>query len=242
MKPWHIFAVVLLLAGIGSVAAQDMIILCNGNMIEAKVVEISPSEIRYKRLSQLDGPTIVVPAVDVLTIRYENGTYEIINANAMSAQEGTSAGSPGTTAIDPNKFIFGINANPGGAVGYALGGSGAGINIELGKGKFNSEINLMITRGGFGLLTTFNGFWHSRIGGAYFGGGIGYAFFENESSENYIAHSFTAGLNAGYKFVARSGLYFRIGTFIGFDFGFLWDADRIPVYIKPDLAMGWTVK
>jgi hypothetical protein len=225
MKSFCIFTVVFLLAGICSVSAQAMIILKDGNMIEAKVTEISPTEIRYKRFEHLDGPTIVIPAANVLSIRYENGTYDIINAGATK-----------NTAMDPNKFTFGINANAGGAIGYAWGGStGAGINIELGKGRFNSEINLMFPIGGFGALVTFNGFWPSQIGGAYLGGGIGFSICEASDL------SLTAGLNAGYKFVTKSGLYFRTGGFVGFDFGFIWDG-IFPVYIKPDLSIGWTMR
>jgi hypothetical protein len=266
MKPFCIFTVVFLVVGICSVTAQDMIILKDGNMIEAKVTEISPTEIRYKRFDHLDGPTIVIPAANVLSIRYENGTYEIINAGAMTQQESTQAERSKDTAMDPNRFIFGINANAGGALGYIWGGgTGAGINIELGKGKFNSEINLMFPAGGFGALFTFNGFWPSKVGGFYLGGGIGFSLYESSYQERYWVSttptynnpeggrysyrtayrtdfSLTAGLNLGYKFVTKSGLYFRTGTFAGFDFGFIWNDAGMPVYFKPDLAIGWTMK
>jgi hypothetical protein len=261
MKSFYIFTFAFLLAGICSVSAQDMIILKDGNMIEAKVTEISPTEIRYKRFDHLDGPTIVIPSANVLSIRYENGTYEIINAGTMPQQP---------TAMDPNRFRFGINANAGGALGYIWNApSGAGINIELGKGKFNSEINLMIPSGGFAALFTFNGFWPGKIGGFYLGGGTGFSIYQaygrvsqgwennendgyyydddgNRHDDDYIYENFTAfslpvGLNIGYKFVTKSGLYFRTGVFAGFDFGFIWDG-IFPVYIKPDLAIGWTMR
>ena len=133
MKPFCFFTVVFLAAGICSVAAQDLIFLRDGDIIEAKVMELSPTEIRYKRFDHLEGPTVVIPANNVLSIRYENGTVERINAVPIAGQN-----------ITQNKFRFGINANAGGALGYIWGGvSGAGINIALGKGKFNSEINLM---------------------------------------------------------------------------------------------------
>jgi len=254
-KHWIFVATFLLIGGAFYVNAQDMIILKDGNMIEAKVMEISSSEIRYKRFDHLDGPTIVIPSANVLSIKYENGTYEIINAGAMPKQENTK-----DTAMNPNKFIFGINANAGGALGYIWQGpSGAGINIELGKGKFNSEINLMFPIGGFGSLFTFNGFWPGRIGGFYLGGGIGFSIFETygvtghssgyngyyyysyDTYGNYTAFSLPVGLNIGYKFVTKSGLYFRTGVFAAFDFGFIWD-DISPFYIKPDLSIGWTMR
>jgi hypothetical protein len=104
----------------------------------------------------------------------------------------------------------------------------------------------MFPIGGFATLFTFNGFWHSRIGGAYLGGGIGFSFFRIDYYdawyEPYTGFSLPVGLNAGYKFVTRSGLFFRTGAFIGFDFGYLWGDSWLPVFIKPDLAIGWTMR
>jgi len=277
MKRFYIFAVAFLAVGIGSVTAQDLIVLRNGIIIEAKLTEISPTEIRYKRFDNPDGPTIIIPTASVLSIRYENGTSEVVNAAPLPAKgrESLQRESPQNTAMDPNKFIFGINANAGGALSYLWGfgwetGSGPSVSFEFGKGNFNSEINLVIPIEGFGVLATFNGFWPSRIGGAYLGGGIGYSFYtaydfdyvykpeykydpysgqyryydgyEYEYSW-YTAHSLALGLNAGYKFVTKSGFYVRAGAFAGFDFGCLWNADwTMPVYIKPDLAVGWTMR
>jgi len=251
MKQFCIMAL-FLLVGICSVTAQDLIVMRDGNIIEARVVEISSTEIKYKRFEHFDGPTIVISAANVLSIRYENGTSEIITTIPASGQQTTQVIRSEDTAIDPNKFIFGINANAGGAIGYAFGGSGAGINIELGKGRFNSEINLMLPSGGFGALVTFNGFFPSRIGGFYLGGGVGFSVFETygRTSQHYsgyynygyyTAWSLPVGLNIGYKFVTRSGLYFRTGVFAGYDF-FWRNNNLLPVYLKPDLAIGWTMK
>jgi len=242
MKRVCIFTMVFLAVGLYSVTAQDLIVLKNGDMIEAKVTEISPTEIKYKRYNNLDGPTIVVLATDVLSIRYEEGTTEVINNAPVSSNRPGSSRSEGTqnTAINPDKFIFGINGNPGGAIGYLYGGSGVSVNVELGKGNFNSEINLLFPVGGFGFLATFNGFWHSRIGGFYLGGGVGFSFQAAYDDIGEVSLSLPLGLNIGYKFVTPSGLYFRTGTFVGYDF--LWSTLLGPVYIKPDLAIGWTMR
>ena len=223
--------------------SQDLIIMKNGNLIEAKILEISPSEIRYKRINHLDGPTIVILAADVLSVRYENGRQEIINAVPAAGQT-TQAANSQNTAIDPNKFIFGVNANAGGLINILGGGVGTGINFELGKGKFNSEINIMFPYGGIGILVTFNGFFPSRIGGFYIGGGIGFSLYEYYYSGRYeteIAFSLPLGLNIGYKFVTKSGLFFRTGAFTGLDFIALGRGD-FPIYFKPDLAVGWTMR
>jgi len=260
MKSVNIFVIVLLFMGLFSLSAQDLIFMRDGNIIEAKVVEISPTEIRYRRYNHLDGPVIVILTDSVLVIRYENGTSEIISAFVDSGQTNfqmieqtndTEQANIRTresrfTGIDPDKFIFGINANIGGAFILGLSGSGPSINIELGKENWNGEVNLVFPIYGFGALVTINHFWHKRNGGAYLGGGIGYSFYNNTYNNDeggYTAHSLTIGLNAGYKFVMKSGLYFRTGIFTGYDFGIYWNKGwTFPVYIKPDLAIGWTMR
>ena len=246
MKSFYIFVAMFFLLGLSSISAQDLIVLKNGEIIEARVLEISPSEIKYKRIEHLDGPTIVINASDVLSIRYENGRQEIINAVPVAGQRSV------TTAIDTDRFIFGINANAGGALSYiwqgSSGPSGASVNIELGKGNFNSEINIIFPVGGFGFLVTLNYFWHSRIGGLYLGGGVGYSYYKQWDygwKKMMNAASMPIGLNIGYKFVTRSGMYFRTGALTGLDVGYFWHnmwTDIRPFYIKPDIAIGWTMR
>ena len=42
-------------------AAQDLIVKTDAAKIEAKVIEITPEAVRYKRFSNPDGPTYVPP-------------------------------------------------------------------------------------------------------------------------------------------------------------------------------------
>ena len=91
LKQFYFIAAFLFIFGIFSVNAQDLIILKNGNIIEAKVTEISPSEIRYQRYDHLDGPVIVIFKPDVLSIRYENGRVEVINEASVSSPPAASS-------------------------------------------------------------------------------------------------------------------------------------------------------
>ena len=55
--------ILLLLAafcGVLTVAAQDLIIKADASKVEAKVTEITPESVRYKRFSNPDGPTYVL--------------------------------------------------------------------------------------------------------------------------------------------------------------------------------------
>jgi len=400
MNRFYIFTALFLFAGgIFSAYTQDRITLKNGGVIEAKVVEVSPVEIKYKNFNHPDGPLIIIPADSVLSIKYENSinnntitipitpggaskdtpvqqsgtptaiqsilnslpaisiagnnlkfefsgetwTAKVNNENFSAgtitfestadgglltlkqthiwpgatgkaaaktagriaslipggssvagaletagniagavgalagaveasgsemvleykagpsaslklvstrntAQKNASSGGTQTTAMDPDKLIFGITANP---IGFLF--MGPSICLDFTKGNFNFEVNLIYPVSlegfdvGFGGLITFNYFWSSRIGGAYLGGGIGCSYYSYYGD----AFSFPVGVNGGYKFVTSSGLYFRTGAFVGFDFGLLREDINDsyfylhniygPVYIKPDLAIGWTI-
>lgn len=64
------------LCSIATLSAQDRIVKTDATQIEARVLEISPEQIRYKRFSNPDGPTYVLPIGDIDHIRYANGEIE----------------------------------------------------------------------------------------------------------------------------------------------------------------------
>jgi len=58
---------------------KDIIVRRNGEEIESKVIEITPAEIKYKKLDNLDGPLFTINKSDVFMIMYANGTKDIFN-------------------------------------------------------------------------------------------------------------------------------------------------------------------
>ena len=54
-------------------AAQDLIVKTDAAKIEAKVIEITPEAVRYKRFSFPYGPTYVLPVAQIHYIQYANG-------------------------------------------------------------------------------------------------------------------------------------------------------------------------
>tara|TARA_Y100000782_G_C10169628_1_gene259208 strand:- start:1360 stop:2196 length:837 start_codon:yes stop_codon:yes gene_type:complete len=58
-------------------AALDIIITKKGDEMEAKVVEITTTTIKYKAKDQLDGPIRNIAIADVFMIKYSNGTKEV---------------------------------------------------------------------------------------------------------------------------------------------------------------------
>ncbi|MCL1991517.1 MAG: hypothetical protein FWG66_01025, partial [Spirochaetes bacterium] len=98
----------------------------DGSMIEAMVVEISPTEIRYRNFGHLDGPIFVIMAADVLSIRFENGMIHTIDAPPVAAAP-AGAGPPAAGGAaqtgQRNNFLSGN-------LGY-LGGSNTGAAFGL---------------------------------------------------------------------------------------------------------------
>ena len=58
--------------------AQDIIITTNKEKIEAKVLEVSSSAIKYKNYSYLDGPTFVLETDKIVCIAYEDDNVDLL--------------------------------------------------------------------------------------------------------------------------------------------------------------------
>jgi len=75
------FLILFILTGAGSFA-QDVITKKNGEDIQAKVLEVSKDEVRYRKFDNPDGPVFILPVSDLIMIRYENGTKDLFNTEA----------------------------------------------------------------------------------------------------------------------------------------------------------------
>ncbi|RSK37341.1 hypothetical protein [Hymenobacter metallilatus] len=76
----HFLLLLLLLCSLGA-RAQDVLTKTNGEELQVKVLEITPTEVRYKRTDNPDGPLITVRRHDVFMIRYANGTKEMLGGS-----------------------------------------------------------------------------------------------------------------------------------------------------------------
>lgn len=59
--------------------AHDLIVLKSGDIISANVLEISQNEIKYKKSSNLTGPTYTIDKFTVFSIQYENGEKDLFD-------------------------------------------------------------------------------------------------------------------------------------------------------------------
>jgi len=66
--------------------AQDQLFKKDNSKTDVKVLEVTPTEIRYKLFTYQDGPTITVLKSEVALIIYQNGTHETFNTPPPAAQ------------------------------------------------------------------------------------------------------------------------------------------------------------
>jgi len=72
--------------------SQDVIVLKDGTKIEAKVLEISSTTIKYKLFTQPDGPLRSLQTYEITEIIYEDGQYDTFNVSAPTTVAGRPAG------------------------------------------------------------------------------------------------------------------------------------------------------
>ena len=81
MKRILLIIVAVIIGSCLSVSAQDIITKKDGSDIQAKILEVTTSEVKYKKYSNLDGPVFTMPKSEILIVRYENGENEVFNDN-----------------------------------------------------------------------------------------------------------------------------------------------------------------
>jgi len=212
------------LLGISSVYAQDIITLRNGDEIKARVTEITPSEIKYKRFENLDGPTVTVAKSDVFAINYENGTREVINSATSTAQAARTASQ--FSAASHGGSSFGIYLNtfgfvvPSPLIGAEITANNFIIDIGLGFRKLTllhaslqNQDDGNNSDGGFLLSAGLRYFNARPNGGLYFGPTFG--LMQTKWTAQETSNAFFSMGGIGYKFIRPSGLYFRIGAHVG---------------------------
>ena len=65
----------------GNLSSQDQLFKKDNTKLEVKILEINPTEIKYKLFNYEDGPIITVLKSEVALIIYKNGMHEVITAS-----------------------------------------------------------------------------------------------------------------------------------------------------------------
>ena len=72
----NILLFILFICSSNIIKAQDTLSTRYGETILVKVIEVGTSEVKYKKLDNLNGPVFSMLKSDLLMIKYENGTRE----------------------------------------------------------------------------------------------------------------------------------------------------------------------
>ena len=138
----------LFVAFAATTTAQDIIVTKQSERIDAKILEISPTEIRYKRTDNPDGPTFVLPKDKVASVVYANGgvdSFEDSNGQSGSSSSGSSGSdAPKTYNRLYRGLEFSLNAGANvlnSSLGYAAGFQ---PGISIGR-RFNEHMYLGIS-------------------------------------------------------------------------------------------------
>lgn len=79
--------------------AQDIIVTTDAKKIEAQILEVSKSEIKYKEYDNLDGPTFIISTDEISSIIYKNGKVVLYNQQAENKVKQDTK----STSSDQNK-------------------------------------------------------------------------------------------------------------------------------------------
>ena len=66
-----------------AINAQDVLTLKNGEEVKVKVIEITDSEIKYRKADNLQVPNRVFDKAEVFSVKYENGTKDVFKEETV---------------------------------------------------------------------------------------------------------------------------------------------------------------
>jgi hypothetical protein len=105
----------LFLWSVADCFSQDLITTKKGEEIQAKVLEVGQTEIKYKKFDYQDGPVFIISKSDILQISYENGLKDVFTDKQKANSQ----------SINVDEYGGSFSS------GFALGGGGIGIGVPL---------------------------------------------------------------------------------------------------------------
>ncbi len=161
--------------------SQDIIIKKSLEDVQAKVIEVTTTEIKYKKFNNLNGPTYIILKSDVLMIRYENGTKDIFPESQNTSVVNTSSS---------DMKLKGKQYTITNYKGKNLFAQGAYININAGYGLSMSSLNFIDF---YNYTEGINSSTDERVNvslgkGLNVGGAFGYMFNKNIGAELGISY------------------------------------------------------
>ena len=97
-----------LTASIFAQSAVDVIITNDSRKIDARIIEVSKTEIKYKEVSNPDGPTFILSTDEISSVIYSNGTVQVYNnASKQEAPKAENADNNVTILTRDGKSVRG---------------------------------------------------------------------------------------------------------------------------------------
>ncbi len=132
--------------------AQDVIVLKDGSSILSKVLEVTTSEVKYKKWANLDGPTYTSSTAEILSINYQNGEKESLPTTTTEKMSGICVNESSLYNPTPDhakkQMAKGMNV-AGNIIGLGgfLGCLATGILLHA-NGSVDTDVSLWIGLGG----------------------------------------------------------------------------------------------
>jgi hypothetical protein len=221
--------------------SQDKIYRQNGKMIEAKIIEVGSSEIKYREFASPDGPIYVLETDRIKKIVYENGKEEkfvenikdperytgqrtkAIKVNFLSPLYGyTEIGFEKSTGVGKGyELSLGIiGAGKAGIIDYYYTGSGTGNFYDVKKDPFGVFVSAGYK---FGKLPDFLLFGKSKYTHLMQGTYIKPVIYVGNYSENRIVYKGNNQYEVGKQNVTFGALQVEFGRQWVFGERFLLD-------------------
>ena len=105
----EVFASCLFVFCASALCAQDVLTKRNGDELQVKVMKVSADEVEYKKWSNPDGPSYVVPKTEVFMIKYQNGDKDVFDSAPAEASVSVSAPVKAAPAADNAALIEEFN-------------------------------------------------------------------------------------------------------------------------------------
>lgn len=151
---FKIYLLFILLFTCFSGFSQDKIIKKGGETLEVKILEISPNEIKYKLVSDPDGPIYIIDKDRIKEVLYENGRKEIYESILTDAEFyiGQKKRALKLNLISPTlgytQMAYEQNIKPGRSFEVSLGIIGLGAQQEI--DWWNNSQKYLEQKGAFG--------------------------------------------------------------------------------------------
>lgn len=93
-------------------AAQDVIVKKDGSQLAGKVIEVTESVVKYKKVDNLDGPLYSISTDNILRINYENGDADVFVDEEETAPATVLSGKTGKVSDTDLLKMHVLGENP----------------------------------------------------------------------------------------------------------------------------------